>query len=67
MTEREYAEQRVQQKWYELVMAEEQGMPVAGLERFYQAYLRAVDEYNRRVQSEQRLQLATPAQRKKAS
>ncbi len=67
MTECEYAEQRVQQKWYELVMAEEQGMPVQGLERFYQAYLRAVEDYHRCLQCEQPRMFSTPGKRKKAS
>lgn len=45
--ELEYAEKRMQQKWYELVTAEQQGASMQVLERMYQTYLLAVDEYNR--------------------
>lgn len=46
-TELEYAEKRMQQKWYELVMAEQKGAAVPVLERMYNAYILAVEEYNR--------------------
>ena len=42
-TELEYAEQRMQQRWYDLVMAEQRGAGTAVLERLYRAYLLAVD------------------------
>jgi len=45
-TELEYAEQRMQQRWYDLVMAEKRGAEVAVLERMYNAYMLAVEEYN---------------------
>lgn len=63
MTEREYAEKRMQQKWYELVQAEQQGSSLQQLERLYNAYMLSVEEYNHRLQAEQPL-LATisPAQ-----
>jgi hypothetical protein len=46
-TELEYAERRMQQKWYDLVMAEQQGVPPHVLERMYNAYMLAVEDYNR--------------------
>lgn len=47
MTQLNYAEKRMQQKWYELVMAEQQGATVSVLERMYSAYVLAMEEYNR--------------------
>ncbi len=47
MTQLNYAEKRMQQKWYELVMAEQQGAAVPVLERMYSAYVLAMEEYNR--------------------
>ena len=46
-TELEYAEKRMQQKWYDLAMAEQKGATVSVLERMYNAYMLAVEEYNR--------------------
>ncbi|HLZ63908.1 MAG TPA: hypothetical protein VKR06_43825 [Ktedonosporobacter sp.] len=46
-TELEHAEKRMQQKWYDLVAAEQQGASVQALERLYNAYILAVEEYNR--------------------
>lgn len=54
-TEREYAEQRMQQKWYELVMAEQQGASQQQLERLYNSYMLAVEDYNRRSDTQQAL------------
>ncbi len=45
-TELEYAEKRMQQKWHDLVMAEQKGAAVQVLERMYNAYMLAVEEYN---------------------
>ena len=36
----------MQQKWYDLVMAEQRGVPTQALERLYNAYMLAVEEYN---------------------
>lgn len=47
--ELEYAQRRMQQKWYDLVMAEQQGASVQTLERLYTAYMLAVEEYNRSI------------------
>ena len=46
-TELEHAEKRMQQKWYDLAMAEQKGVAVQVLERMYNAYMLAVEEYNR--------------------
>ena len=43
----EHTQKRMQQKWYELAMAEQSGVAVAVLERMYNAYILAVEEYNR--------------------
>lgn len=40
-------EQRMQQKWHDLVIAEQQGVSVQTLEHMYNAYIVAVEEYNR--------------------
>jgi hypothetical protein len=64
MTERERAEQRMQQKWYDLVMAEQQGASQQQLERLYNSYILAVEDYNRRV-AEEGLSIAEIAPREK--
>ncbi|GER88199.1 hypothetical protein KDW_23610 [Dictyobacter vulcani] len=46
--ELEHAHQAMEQRWYELVQAEQQGASVQDLERRYERYLRAVEDYNRR-------------------
>jgi hypothetical protein len=46
-TEIEHAQKRMQQKWHDLVMAEQQGASIQTLERMYNAYMLAVEEYNR--------------------
>ena len=43
----EHAQKRMQQKWYELAMAEQQGATIQVLERMYNSYVLAVEEYNR--------------------
>lgn len=49
------AEQRVQRKWFDLAMAEQRQQPVHVLERMYQTYLAAMNEYERCLtQREQR-------------
>ncbi len=53
VTPLENAEQRMQQRWYDLVMAEQQGASTQVLERMYNAYIKAVDEYNRLVATPQ--------------
>lgn len=70
----EYAEKRMQQRWYELVKAEQDGASTPVLERMYNAYIRAVDEYNQRLVQNQDVTIPAPpspppagAHRKKAS
>jgi hypothetical protein len=67
----EYAERRMQQKWYDLVTAEQQGATVQVLERLYTAYMLAVEQYNRCVAEDQRdtqaQPISVPVQQKKAS
>lgn len=45
--ELENAEQRMQQQWYDLVMAEQEGEPLEVLEQLYDSYILLVEEYNR--------------------
>ncbi|MGB8348452.1 MAG: hypothetical protein WCD86_26460 [Ktedonobacteraceae bacterium] len=52
----EHAEERMQQKWYDLVMAEQRGTPTQALERLYNAYMLAVEEYNCCQETTQRRQ-----------
>lgn len=61
-TEFEHAEQRMKQKWHDLVMAEQQGVSVQTLERLYNSYMLAVEEYNRGKAEDQRrsLEAQTP-------
>lgn len=47
MTELERLERRMERRWYDLAMAEQRSQPVHVLERMYDAYLRALDEYVR--------------------
>ncbi len=77
MTELEYAEMRMQQKWYDLVMAEQKGATIAVLERLYNLYMLAVEEYNRHKEASQPSHVPvmqkwvpkaeSPKQKKKAS
>jgi hypothetical protein len=48
LAELESAQHAMQQKWYELIQAEQRGGSQQLLECLYHAYLLAVDEYNRR-------------------
>jgi hypothetical protein len=47
MTELERIERRMERKWYDLAMAEQRNQPVHVLERMYDAYLKALDDYVR--------------------
>lgn len=46
-TQLDRAEERMQQKWYDLVTAEQRGDSPRSLERMFNAYMLAVEEYNR--------------------
>jgi len=50
----ESAQKRMQQKWYDLAMAEQRGVALPVLERMYNAYVLAMEEYNRRSEEYQR-------------
>ena len=43
----EHAQKRMQQKWYDLAMAEQRGASLQVLERMYNSYVLAMEEYNR--------------------
>ncbi len=51
MSELERLEHRMERKWYDLAMAEQRSQPVHVLERMYDAYLKALDEYIRYQQN----------------
>ena len=50
----ESAQKRMQQKWYDLAMAEQRGVALPVLERMYNTYVLAMEEYNRRCEEYQR-------------
>jgi hypothetical protein len=52
--ELEFAERRMHQKWYDLVMAEQQGASLPVLEHMYNSYILAVEVYNRCSETYQR-------------
>jgi hypothetical protein len=41
----ERLQRRLERRWYDLAMAEQRGQPVQVLERMYDAYLQALDEF----------------------
>jgi hypothetical protein len=45
MTELERLERRMERRWFDLAMAEQCGQPPHVLDRMYDAYLRALDEF----------------------
>jgi hypothetical protein len=47
LTELERAEKTMQQQWYDLVMAEQQGSSLEVLEQMYDQYILLAEEYNR--------------------
>ncbi len=64
----ESAEQRMQQQWHDLVMAEQAGQPLETLEQMYDSYILYAEEYNdlkaaqerRSARAKQRPKLAHP-------
>ena len=50
----EYAEQRMQQQWHKLVMAEQEGQPLEALEQMYDVYIRLAEEFNACAEEYQR-------------
>jgi phosphosulfolactate phosphohydrolase-like enzyme len=49
----EYAEQRMQKQWRDLVMAEQEGQPLEALEQMYDIYILLAEEFNAYVQAYQ--------------
>ena len=47
LAELEYAEKRMQQQWYDLVMAEQEGASLQVLEQMYDSYILFLEAYNR--------------------
>jgi hypothetical protein len=45
MNEMERLEHRMERRWYDLAMAEQRGQPSHVLERMYNAYLQALDNF----------------------
>ena len=43
----EHAQKAMQQQWYDLIMAEQQGSPLEVLEQMYDNYILLAEEYNR--------------------
>jgi hypothetical protein len=66
-TELEHAEKRMQQKWYDLAMAEQKGATLPTLERMYNAYMLAVEEFNRCSADYQNQEQPTPVPVKPSS
>lgn len=50
----EIAEQRMQQQWHDLVMAEQAGQPLEVLEQMYDIYILLAEEYNACMEEYQR-------------
>ncbi len=46
LTQVEYAEQRMQQQWHDLVQAEQTGQPLETLEQMYNGYILLAEEFN---------------------
>ncbi len=62
----EYAEKRMRQRWRDLVMEEQRGTSLPVLERMFNAYMLAVEEYNHCVEHDQppRVRQKTPTKKK---
>ena len=43
----EHAQKAMQQQWYDLIIAEQQGSPLDVLEHMYDTYILLAEEYNR--------------------
>ena len=70
LAEIERAEEDMQQQWYDLVMAEQQGSSLKVLEQMYDIYILLAEEYNRCCEAFQRENLAalsaTPTPKRKS-
>jgi hypothetical protein len=49
----EHAQKAMQQQWYDLVMAEQQGSSLDVLEQMYDTYILLAEEYNRCYEASQ--------------
>ncbi len=68
-SELERAQKAMQQQWYDLVMAEQQGSSLDELERMYDTYILLAEEYHRCYEASQqerqvRLTVASAPKRK---
>ncbi len=54
LTELEHAQNRMQQQWHDLVMAEQEGASLQALEQMYDSYILFLEEYNRCSEAYQR-------------
>ena len=52
-TDLEHAQKAMQQQWYDLVMAEQQGGSLDVLEHMYDTYILLAEEYNRCYEASQ--------------
>jgi len=50
----EYAEQRMQQQWHDLILAEQAGRPPEILEQMYTVYILLAEQFNARSDEYQR-------------
>ena len=57
-SELERAQKAMQQQWYDLVMAEQQGSSLDVLEHMYDTYILLAEEYNRCYEASQQEQKA---------
>ena len=55
-TNLEHAQKAMQQQWYELVMAEQEGSSLDELEHLYDTYILLAEEYNRCLEASQQKQ-----------
>jgi len=60
-TDLEYAQKAMQQQWFDLVMAEQEGSSLDVLEHMYDTYILLAEEYNRCYEASQ--QVKQPALR----
>lgn len=60
-TQVENAEQRMQQQWHDLVMAEQAGAPLEVLEQMYDRYILLAEEFNACSAASQQQERRRPA------
>ena len=52
-TDLEHAQKAMQEQWYDLIAAEQQGSPLDVLEHMYDTYILLAEEYNRYYEASQ--------------